>query len=226
MDVIGTLICMGLAVPFVIPVGVRWDKIRARRAMRRARAAAIADAKDGKKACISGVVELDPDDEPLISPLSQVPCVYWEIAADEGGGSDWTWHGSRLEACAFRVGDDSGTARIVDDNPLVLARPYELLRVSVRDVGRADPRSRGAPDLERALAPFGGKLDLVTFGTLRFTEYVIAPGSQVTVLGGCTREPDKTATEAVSGYREQLPTRPVLSGSRRAPLIIRVDETA
>jgi hypothetical protein len=42
----------------------------------------------------------------------------------------------------------------------------------------------------------------------------------IVVDGWCAREPDPSATEAVTGYRDQLPTRPVISGTKRAPVVM------
>jgi hypothetical protein len=51
-------------------------------------------------------------------------------------------------------------------------------------------------------------------------EYAILPGSTVTIVGWCTLEPDPDAVAAVTGYRKDLPTRPVVSGTRRQRLLI------
>jgi hypothetical protein len=55
---------------------------------------------------------------------------------------------------------------------------------------------------------------------LRATEYIVFVGMPVTVIGWCTREPDPDAAAEVSGYRAQLPTRPVMSGTRRGRMLI------
>lgn len=51
-------------------------------------------------------------------------------------------------------------------------------------------------------------------------EYAILPGSTVTIVGWCTFEPDPDAVAEVTGYRKELPTRPVVSGTRRQRLLI------
>jgi hypothetical protein len=51
-------------------------------------------------------------------------------------------------------------------------------------------------------------------------EYAVLPGMTVTVVGWCTFEPDPDAVADVTGYRKELPTRPVVSGTRRQRLLI------
>ena len=51
-------------------------------------------------------------------------------------------------------------------------------------------------------------------------EYAVLPGTTVTVVGWCTFEPDPDAVGDVTGYRKELPTRPVISGTRRQRLLI------
>jgi N-acetylglucosamine kinase-like BadF-type ATPase len=51
-------------------------------------------------------------------------------------------------------------------------------------------------------------------------EYAILPGAIVTIVGWCTFEPDPDAVADVTGYRKELPTRPVVSGTRRQRLLI------
>jgi hypothetical protein len=51
-------------------------------------------------------------------------------------------------------------------------------------------------------------------------EYAVLPGSIVTIVGWCTHEPDPDAVADVTGYRKELPTRPVVSGTRRQRLLI------
>ncbi|HUS27980.1 MAG TPA: hypothetical protein VMZ53_05710 [Kofleriaceae bacterium] len=51
-------------------------------------------------------------------------------------------------------------------------------------------------------------------------EYAVLPGATVTVVGVVTYEPDPDAVAAVTGYRKELPTRPVVSGTRRQRLLI------
>ena len=51
-------------------------------------------------------------------------------------------------------------------------------------------------------------------------EYAILVGSTVTIVGWCTHEPDPDAVADVTGYRKELPTRPVVSGTRRQRLLI------
>ena len=58
---------------------------------------------------------------------------------------------------------------------------------------------------------------------LRFNERVVTAGTRVTVLGHNQHEPmqDASATDGdASGYRGELPMRPVFSSSRRKPLLI------
>ena len=51
-------------------------------------------------------------------------------------------------------------------------------------------------------------------------EYAILPGTTITVVGWCTFETNPDAVAEVTGYRKELPTRPVVSGTRRQRLLI------
>jgi hypothetical protein len=64
------------------------------------------------------------------------------------------------------------------------------------------------------------KANYPTSSVLRITEYAVLPGALVTVIGFCTFEPNPDAAHDVTGYRTALPTRAVISGSRRRPLLI------
>ena len=202
------------ASPFLIP-RLRWGTSRAQRVIDGAAYGPITSARDGERSCIRGTVVAH--DELLTSPLTETACVYWEVQLAEDAGSDRRERGNRAAACSFLVTDETGCARVIPIRPIVLA--------PVREIDRSTPiRGPRGPAAARCIGAFGHKLRLAfAQGRLELVERVVVPGMTVKVVGGCTREPDPDAAADVTGYRDQLPTRPVLSGSRRAPLIVRAE---
>ena len=111
------------------------------------------------------------------------------------------------EATPFLLRSDHGTARVTPDRPRIAVHG----QVVVRPAQQAHELTHLAPDLRRCN---------YSTSSVRMTEYTLEPDLFVTVSGWCTREPDPEAAPDVTGYREQLPTRPVISGTRTAKLLI------
>lgn len=190
-------------------VGRLPDPRKVKRELARTNVQPIDSLADGKAATVRGTVEpIDPD-ALLVSPLTGQRCVYWLVVFDEVGvGGDFAELGRVEEGTPFLLRSDAGTARVVPDRP----------RVSIpsRAFSRPIMYAQELTQIAR------GKLKRPNYSTswLRATVYALEPGAFVTIRGWCTREPDPQASEQVSGYREQLPTRPVLSGSRRVRMLI------
>ena len=207
------LILAACVAPMLIPNRVRWDRVRARRALEHALWTRITNVDDGRTATVRGDVR--PGDEPVLTaPLSSRSCVAWELELAEDVGSDVVARGVTAASCSFLLEDDSGIARIAPARPLLIAEAGEVGRFRL---GRVPAR---------CVAAIGPGFQRRTKGLLVITERLVTLGASVMVRGGAAREPDPGAIDAVSGYRDQLPTRPVLSGTRRVPLIIRVDKAA
>ena len=182
------------------------DRRRVKRLLGAARVQTIDSLKDGGTAVVRGEVIAD---QLVYGPLTQRPCVYWLLTFDEvGTGGDFRELGRVERGEPFVVRDATGDARVVAQNPRVAVPPFESLR-SMRDLG-------GPLAADAACK----KPNYPATSQLRVTEYAVLPGAVVTVMGFCTFEPNPEAVGDVTGYRTALPTRPVISGSRRRPLLI------
>jgi hypothetical protein len=180
-----------------------------KRELARARIQTIESLVDGKTAAVRGTIEPTGEDALVTSPLGRKRCVYAVVVFDEVGAADDYIELGRIERGApFLLRSDRGTARVVPDGA----------RLAVIGRGVVQPITQPSP--LRELASTVCKRSNYRTSWLRATEYVLEPGAFVTVSGWCTREPDPEATSDVAGYREQLPTRPVISGSRDAKLLI------
>ncbi len=190
-------------------VGRLPDPRKVKRELARTDVQRIDALAEGKPATVRGTVDpIDPD-ALLVSPLTGQRCVYWLVVFDEVGvGGDFAELGRVEEGTPFLLRSDAGTARVVPDRPRVA--------IPSRAFSRPIMYAQELTQIAR------GKLKRPNYPTswLRATVYALEPGAFVTIRGWCTREPDPQASEQVSGYREQLPTRPVLSGSRRVRMLI------
>ena len=190
-------------------VGKLPDPRKVKRELARARIQPISSLGDGKLAAVRGTVAVVEPAALVESPLTHRACVYWLVVFDEVGvGGDYHELGRTESKVPFLLRSDTGTARVAPDRPRV-AFP-----------GKAFSRPITQPGPLGALARTVCKRHNYSTSWLRATEYVLEVGTFVTVSGWCTREPDPEASVAVTGYREQLPTRPVISGTRRAKLLI------
>jgi hypothetical protein len=190
-------------------VGRLPDARKVKRELARARVQSIHSLVDGSSAAIRGTVSLIEPSGVALAPLTRRQCVYWLVVFDEVGvGGDYHELGRVDGGVPFLLRSDTGTARVVPDQPR-LGLPGQTFSRPIMQPGELGP-----------LAKLVCKRHNYPTSWLRATEYVVLPDAFVTISGWCTREPDPEASESVSGYREQLPTRPVISGSRRAKLLI------
>lgn len=191
------------------------ERSRVKRELAAARIQRIAGLSDGTKVAIRGEVVLAAPDEYVIAPLTGRRCVYWVVTYDElGVGGDYVELGRAEEGKPFLVTSDSAAARVVPDQARVAVPGYE--RIEPISALRGPARD---PMIRLAKTACKRKPNYPT-SWLRATEYVVAAGMPVTVIGWCTYEPDPDGAGDVSGYRAQVPTRPVISGSRRRRLLI------
>ena len=191
-------------------VGRLPDPRKVKRELARARVQTISSLADGKPAAVRGTVALVEPAAVVVSPLTQRPCVYWLVVFDEVGiAGDFHELGRLERGVPFLLRSETGTARVVPDRP----------RIALPGRSFAQPILQAGP-LRVLAREARAKRHNWNTSLLRATEYVLEAGAFVTVSGWATREPDPDAAAAVAGYREQLPTRPVLSGTRRAKLLI------
>ncbi len=180
--------------------------------LRRVRPIDIARCGDDDRPRITGVVE---GTLPLISPITRRPCVFWAVSIDEVGAGDWVERGVADQGVPFFVRDGSGLARVVPDQ----AR-CDLATVSTMFVSTGPALPPGPRELYEGLAIV---LNYPRTSKVRFNERIVTVGERITVLGQCQLEPmqDASAADAdATGYRGELPMRPVFSSSRRKPLLI------
>jgi hypothetical protein len=150
----------------------------------------------------------------LRSPITETPCVYWQLTFDEVGAGDWVQR-ARLQHHGEFIVDVGGVrVRVLAHGARIDVPPHHI----ARRAGYGGPVS--SYDLVMAQARAAQVRFAYATSLLRATEWIVTPGMLVRVQGGCTLEPDPDAVATVQGYREGLPTRPVLSGTRRAPLLI------
>ena len=115
------------------------------------------------------------------------------------------------------VRDDTGVAIVVFESAR-FALP--TMTTSAWATGlSASPRwsatERDAFDRSKA------RLNYPASSGVRFHEHAILTGARVYVYGHAQLEPDRNRTDAdFSGYRGDVPTRPVFSGTRRVPLML------
>jgi hypothetical protein len=190
-------------------VGRLPDPRKVKRELARARIQTINSLGDGKSAAVRGTVTLTEPAAFARSALTSRDCVYWLVVFDEVGvGGDYHELGRMDGGVPFLLRSDTGTARVVPDRPRI-ALPGHVISRPISDAGDLGQLARGVCKQHNYATSW-----------LRATEYVLEAGAFVTVSGWCTREPDPEASVSVQGYREHLPTRPVISGTRRAKLLI------
>ncbi|HEY5945260.1 MAG TPA: hypothetical protein VIV40_07210 [Kofleriaceae bacterium] len=204
----GLVIVLAITATVIGLVGQLPDPRKVKRELARARIQSINSLVDGKPAAVRGTIAT-VEDAIVHAPLSNRRCVYSLVVFDEVGvGGDYVELGRLERGLPFLLRSDHGTARVVPDG----ARLAIYGDVTTQPIIADTPMSR----LARSVC----KRHNYATSWLRATEYVLEPDAFVTISGWCTREPDPEAAEDVTGYREQLPTRPVISGSRGAKLMI------
>ena len=179
--------------------------------LERARSIDIARCTDGERQRVTGVAEGPTS---LVSPITGRPCMYWMVTIDEVGHGDWVERGVADQGVSFFLRDPSGLARVVPAG----AR-CDLVATSsmFASTGSLLP---GPLALFQQLKI---ELNYPQLSKLRFNERIVTTGTRISVLGHNQHEPmqEASATDVdASGYRGDLPMRPVFSSSRRKPLLI------
>jgi hypothetical protein len=173
-------------------------------------------ATDGAQVVMRGTVALAEPGADLASPISRRQCVYWLVTFDELGiGGDYLELGRMEQGRTFLVATPEGAARIVPTHAQVHVPGTVSLYAAHELVAGTEADS--AIKLARTCCK---KPNYPYTSSLRVTEYAVVPGMHVILRGHCTREPDPGAPADVTGYRTELPSRPVLSGTRDAPLLV------
>jgi hypothetical protein len=194
------------------------DAQRVRRILGQARISRIADVGDGSHAVIRGTVALC-DGNVLVSPLTAQRCVAWLVVFDEVGAKDWVELGRAQDGVPFLLRSDAGTARVIPE-PAMLATKASIYERPMPLRLYARHAIAEIPDRITELAQRVCRAPNHTTTLLRATEYAVFVDATITVGGHVARETDPDAAADVTGYRNALPTRPVVSGARRAPLLI------
>jgi hypothetical protein len=187
-----------------------------RRRLAKIKPTPAAELLDGTIATVRGTVGLVEPGADLSSPISRRQCVYWRVTFDELGiGGDYVELGRSDQGRPFLVTSDAGVARIVLEHARI-AVPGSVSLYAMADLENAQ-HNDAAIRLARTVCK---RPNYPQSSSLRVTELIVAPDMVVTVRGYCTREPDPRAADSVTGYRAELPMRPVLSGTQQAPLLL------
>jgi hypothetical protein len=168
---------------------------RTKRALARAVATPIGEAKEGV-AKVVGVVEAI---ETLTAPISGRACVYYEAVVHEVGNRSRNLLIRETRSCDFLVRDETGVARV----EMTHVEPKVEKDAYVRAGELPEPTA----ELEALLARHG-HAGRAKRARLAYREGAIEVGERVSVLGAVAREPDPGAKSA-GGYRDP-PTRAVL----------------
>jgi len=192
------------------------ETMKIRRALRSAARVSAAEFPDGGEGKLVGRLEILG--EPLIAPLSQRPCAYYELTVEQqrssGKSSHWYTLFREVNGQPFGLDDSSDCRVIVDPRG---ARVSLVVDAHTKS-GTFDDAT---PVEEELLRRHGHESRGWIFNkTLRYREGVLEGGELVAVLGRGIREPDPDAVGMSRGYRDLPATRLRVSGSRDLPILI------
>jgi hypothetical protein len=171
---------------------------------------------EGSEVVVRGAVSLVDPGADLSSPISRRQCIYWLVTFDELGiGNDFVELGRSEQGRPFLLRYEDRIARIVPEH-IRTAVPGSVTLYAMRDLDNSWYNDAGIR-LARSVCKRPNYPDS---SSLRVTEYVVTPEMHVTVQGYCTHEPDPAGAEDVTGYRADVPMRPVISGTKRSPLLL------
>lgn len=224
---LGPLLGAALSVMFPVTVGggllwrayMRRDR-RIKRALRRVRPTAIAEARDGKVVKIVG--ELVYARRSMPAALSQRPCAYYSIIVEQyrsHGTRGGHWHQIVREDVGidFYLRDATGMALVRIDGGNAATLPALVWDKKAR----TSPILANDPDLARYLGTRGVSVEGTLFRkNLRASEGILEAGERVAVGGLARWLPDPDA--AGGNYRE-TPKRLVLQASEAMPLFLSDD---
>jgi len=187
---------------------------RARQRLSRRARVAIAEAPDG---LVRLTGRVHPMGEPLKAPISQRPCVAFQLVIRmKDGQGRWAKVQELEDARPFTLADESGQA-VVD----TAAGPFSLSLVPSRSASSSFFLSDTA-DLRivRAMLRSANIETENIFGHehgVRFSEAVLLPASKAAVGGRCAREVALDGERA--GYRD-VPQRLIVRGTSEERLVI------
>jgi len=184
---------------------------KVKRELGRHRPETYASLKEGRVVTIHGRVLAG---ELAKAPMSGRSCTYWRLVFEEvGAGGDSRELGRTEETLPFTLRCAGGEVRVVPGSPLIALPGLVQIRGGLHD-GRSDAVMRAARAVCRPM-------NYPQSSLLRVTEYVVVPETDITLRGYCTREPAPDAADAAAAeYRGQTPMRFVVSGTRRARVLI------
>jgi hypothetical protein len=212
---IGAVLAIAAVVLFLALVGTSWwEKAKLARALRRAPRIAIRALPEATRARIVGTVAAEAT---LRAPLTGRTCVAYVVHVEErvsnGKTTTWTPRIHEVKSVPFTVDDGTGRALVDPGQAQLLVEMDSTTRSGPFDEATAAE----AGFLERhGMAAKGWFLRK----NLRYLEGVIEPGERVAVLGRAVREPDPGAVAQVTGYRDELPTRVRIGGTKEQPIIV------
>ncbi len=153
-----------------------------------------------------------PVGDVLTAPISQRPCVFFEVSVVENHGKSSSTIIHELQGVPFYVEDASGRA-VVDPRgaDVVLEQDYSTSSGTLDDATPIEEEFLRRHNKE----PRGWVFNK----SLSYRESIIAIGEQVAVLGSGVREPDPDAPPT-QDYRGAMPTRLRLTNSRVHKLVI------
>lgn len=119
-------------------------------------------------------------EEKLISPLSQVPCVYYkfkvEVERSSGKSSHWHTMVNESKSVRFAVQDHSGMA--------IIEMEGAKLKFNIDSKGRTGLFKEASEELERALSSYNKSSKGWFFRkTIRYTEIFVEEGDELFVIG-------------------------------------------
>jgi hypothetical protein len=187
---------------------------RLRRALRRAKHVAIAEAPEDALVRLDGRVV---EGEALEAPLTGRRCVYYLAIVEEfqAGSTPDSWREIAREARGVRFAIEDGTGRAIVD-PDGARIDVDLDRTSTSGT-LENPTEAQTAFLERK----GVKLTGWSFNkTLRYREGVFEVGELIAIMCRPMREPDPGAAPREVGYRDAPGTRLRVGGSARHPILL------
>lgn len=213
---VGT-ICVGV-VARATYFGFLSPTARMKRTVSRLPRVSISAAQDG---LVRLVGEAHAVGEPLRTPVTQRPCVVYQLVIEERMKNlSWATAFEVTEACPFLLKDESGTA-------LVDVAESSFLAALVPDERGATPLFSSEGKEMRKVRDLLQAANVRTRGLFadkdfRYAEAAVLLGSEVSVAGRCTHE---VGLDGDRGTYREPPQRPVLRGTEEEPLFINDDVT-
>ena len=209
---VATVLVVGIG--RMVYVDAMENQAHVRERLARRKRVAVAEVQEGLVRW-SGRVHLTS--EPLTAPVSQRPCVAYQLTVmvrDGEGG--WSKALELTDARPFILADETGQG-IVD----AMSGPFAIALIPDRkDSSSLFQQESSELSRVRGLLRAKNIPTRTAFGTdqpVKFSEAVLLPGSELSVSGSCTWEIALDGERA--GYRE-LPQRIALRGTTEEPLLL------